>query len=735
MSRQTLPRSEDRELLTGRARFLDDLDVARFALLLGVVRSPFPHAEVHRRSPVAFSGTELIQFADVAHLQWAQLLPAVPPLTPLAGDRARYVGHPVAAVLAEDRTVLFDALNDVNVTFEPLPASVTVAEALAPDAPLVYEEMTGNIVWNDESESDPRRFDAVDYELRRTFVNPRVAPAMMECRGVVAVPEEGGGVTVYVSHQNPHKLRNEIATIFDLDPALVRVVVPQVGGAFGAKSPLYPEYVLSVHAALRSGRPVKYVETRSENLAVTTQGRGQVQRIRLGASRDGRLQALRVEIDADFGAAVDIQRWCVMLSRYMLSGAYRIPHIEWSIRGVLTHTAPVGAFRGAGRPEAAYLIERAMDELARDLAIDPAEIRRTNFIRPDEFPYETGTGVTYDSGAYQTALDAALDRIGYSDVRRRDPEQGRVHGVGIACYVQMAAGGEEYADVAIDADGRVLVHTGTLPHGQGHETTWAQITAAVLGVAFDRVKVNYGDTAAVPRGGGTSGSRSTPLGGSAVHLAAGEVAKRLRDLAARRLEAPEENIRLEDGRAVVAGTDTGVDLATLVADHGAPIMASHVFAGSSQNFPFGTHVCLIEMDPDTGEVEVADYVEVDDCGEVIDPRIVEGQLLGGTLQGISYALAEAGLFDWGGEMSGGDQGAFHIPTIGAAPMVRCARTETPSPINPLGVKGVGESGITGAVPAVANAVHDALAKLGVHDPEVQVPFTPGRVWAVIQRTR
>jgi carbon-monoxide dehydrogenase large subunit len=558
---------------------------------------------------------------------------------------------------------------------------------------------------------------------------------MLECRAVTAVPD-GRGVTVYVGHQNGHKLQRELVAVLDLEPGDVRIVVPEVGGGFGAKSALYPEYVLAAYAALCLGHPVKYIETRTENMLVTTHGRGQTQRVEIGAMGDGTLTALRAEIDVDFGAAADLQRWCAALTRHMLSGAYRIPRIEWSVRGVLTHTAPLGPFRGAGRPEAAYLVERAVDEVAAELGMDPAAVREANFIAPNDFPYQTGTGATYDSGAYATAMRAALDIGGYEEWRRLQAERraggdGTLIGIGIASYVELAAGGEEYAAVAVADDGTVEVRTGTSPHGQGHHTAWAQLAAERVGVAMEAVTVSHGDTAVVPRGGGTSGSRSAAVGGSAVAAAADRVAARLRDLAADRLEASSHDIRLDGGRAAVAGTDVTVTIADLVADAGGSVAAEEVFASGGQNFPFGTHLCVVEVTPGSGEVTVVGHVAVDDCGRVLNPLLVEGQIHGGVMQGVSYALAEEARFDEDGQPQTTGLHTYRIPAVAQMVPLTSRRTETPSPVNPLGMKGVGESGITGATPAVANAVFDALRPLGVGEDRLTMPFTPDRVWAAV----
>lgn len=728
-------RVEDADLLTGRAGFVDDLAVSKEALHLTVLRSPFAHATVRINSLPLSPGVLAMTVSDVSHLEWNQLLPGPPPLRALAGDRTRYVGEPIAAFVTDDREQGVELAAAVDVDYEPLPAATTVERALAADAPLVYEDLGTNVAYRDESSHNRELFADADVVIRRTFRNHRIAPGMMEPRAITAVPD-GDGVTVYVSHQHAHKLRNELAAILQIDDTEVRVVVPEVGGGFGAKSSLYPEYVLVAHAALVTGHPVKFIESRSENLAVTAHGRDQVQHVEVGATADGDLVGLRVGIDANFGAAIDLQRWSIALTRRMLSGAYRIPTIEWSMRGVFTHTAPLGAFRGAGRPEAAYLIERVMDELARELSVDSAELRMRNFVPASEFPYATGTDVTYDSGDYHEALRCALEEAGYAELRREQRERRQsmtasLLGIGLATYVEMTAGGEEYAEVEVDGRGDFTVRTGTSPHGQGHDTTWAQLAADRVGLPVDRATVIHGDTSEVPRGGGTSGSRSAVLGGSAVAEAADRVADLLREMAAERLEAAAGDIGIADGRAVVAGTDIGVDIAELVAAHGEPVMASETFVGKGQTFPFGSHVCAIEIDLGTGEIEIVRYVAVDDCGRVINPMVVEGQLFGGALQGISHALAEEVIHDEAGQLLTGTLASYSLPPIGSAPQMTFLRTETPSPLNPLGLKGVGESGVTGATPAVANAVYDALASLGIDGEALTMPFTPGKVWAAM----
>jgi aerobic carbon-monoxide dehydrogenase large subunit len=735
---RSMRRVEDEDLLVGRAPFTDDLEVAREAAHLVLVRSPFAHAAVRLGSPPA--GVLTIVAEDVPELTWPHLLPGPPLRRPLASDRTRFVGEAVAAIVSDDPRRGQDLASEFDVDFEPLEASTTVERALQSGAPLVYEDMGTNVAYHDESESDPRLFSDADLVIERKFRQHRIAPAMMECRAILAVPDGSGGLVVYVSHQNAHKFHGELVRSFGLAPQQIRVIVPNVGGAFGAKGPLYGEYLLAAWAALQTGRPVKFIESRSENLLLTVHGRSQTQRVQAGVTRDGRITALRAEIDGELGAALDSQRWCLGSTRVMLSGAYRIPRIEWDVRGILTHTPPIGAFRGAGRPEAAYLIERMVDEIGRELDIDPSVVRRQNFIEPDAFPYRLPTGGTYDSGDYRKAFDLALDRLDYDSARAEqigtDPSSRHLTGVGVAAYVEMSAIGHEYGAVELREDGSVFVRTGTSPHGQGHYTSWTQLVVAQLGVHPGDVTVVHGDTAVVPRGHGTFGSKSSSLGGSAVELAAQRVADELRRLAAEHLEVAPEDIVFANGAAEVVGSPgSGVPLATLAAAAGGKIGAEHDFEGTGQNHPYGTHVCTVRIDTETGEVSITNYVAIDDSGRLINPLIVEGQIHGGIMQGISHALAEEIRFDEHGQLLNGSLATYPLPTMAAAPVIDGHRTEARSPTNPLGVKGVGESGITGATAAVANAVYAALAPLGIDEDVLPMPFTKDKVWSAVAEAR
>lgn len=728
-----ISRVEDAALVSGCGRFLDDIE-PEGTLHLAVARSQVAHGSITQVDVSAASGRVGVQVftaEDMLHLQWRQLLEGLPPRMALASDVVRYQGEPVAVTLAGNLTLAHDAARDIWIDYEERPVMADVRTAMATDAPSIYPDLDSNVVYRSGGGSVEGLFDGADVVVERTFPNHRIAPGMLEPRGVLAVPGKGC-LTVYCSHQSPHRFRDQLAEAIGASPDEIRVVVPDVGGGFGSKASFYPEYPLVADLARRTGQPVKYVETRSENLAVSAHGRSQLTTVAIGATHSGEIVGLRFQTIGDMGAAVDNQRWCLHLTERMVSGCYRIPRIERELLGVLTNTAPVGAFRGAGRPEAAYAIERAMDHLARRLEVDPIELRKRNLIDHSSFPYETGVGSTYDSGAYRTALEIAEDRLGYHDVRSEQTTmEGRIVGVGVAAYVELSGGGGEFGEVALAGDGSVSVKTGTSSHGQGHRTTWAQLAADALGVPIERVTVIHGDTAVVPRGGGTSGSRSAPLGGTAVGLAASDLADQLRGRAAERLEAAVQDIRLEDGRAIVAGTDVGVDLGDLVGADEGSLAAEIDFVSPGPTYPFGVHGCVVEMEPDTGEISIRKYVAVDDCGRVINPVITEGQVHGGVAQGVGHALFEEVRYDEAGNLTTGNWASYRIPAISDVLFIDAVRTETPSPNNPLGVKGIGEAGATGSTPAVANAVIDALSQIGIDEEELTMPYTPDKVWAAI----
>ncbi len=738
---RSVRRLEDEAILARGAVFVDDIDIPG-CLHLIVIRSPFANTTVSIDTSAAGQAAGVVGVwagDDLAHLSLPQVGVELEPRPVVARRRARHAGEPVAVIVAESRRDGLRAADLVDADFDPDPAAVTLEAARAPGAPRVDPALPDNVAYTvDVSDPDPDLLSAADVVVSLDLVNQRVAPGMLEGRAVAAIPE-GNGLVVHASHQMPHKLSQWLARALGIPAAAVRVIVPDVGGGFGAKASVYPEDVLVAHLARELQRPVKFVEDRTENLTTTAHGRGQRAHVEIGATAEGRLVGLRAGIDVDFGAYVDNQRYSAALTAMMACGAYRMA-TEVEVRGILTHTPPMGAFRGAGRPEAAYMVERAVDTLARSLRIDPVEFRLANFIPPEAFPYDTGTGAVYDSGNYAAALTAAAERIDYAGWRRTQAERRaagstRLLGIGVASYVELSSSGKERATVTIGRDGSVVVATGTSPSGQGHRTTWAQLVADQLGLEPEDIEVVLADTGRVGSGGGTAGSRSAPLGGSAVALAAATVANDVRRLAATRLEAAADDIVLAGGRATVAGTNVGLSLGDVAAGAGGTIAIDEEFDAPNLNYPFGTHICVVEVDIETGEIEIVRYVSVDDCGAVINPMIVEGQFHGGTMQGVAQALYERIEFDASGGLVTANFMSYALPDILQAPDQEAYRTETPSPNNDLGLKGAGEAGATGSTPAVANAVMDALAPFGVTDTDLPMPYTPERVWRAIAAAR
>jgi carbon-monoxide dehydrogenase large subunit len=571
----------------------------------------------------------------------------------------------------------------------------------------------------------------------------------MEGGAVVAVPgDDGDGhvITVYPATQMPHRFWQEVSEELGLDPSQVRVVVPDVGGAFGAKGSGAAEQFVAAAAARRIGRPVKWVETRSENLVGMPHGRGQVQYIEMGFTRDGRITGLRCRIVGDAGAYGGFGGMLpAATTRLMATGTYRIPRLSYEVAVALTNTAPMGAFRGAGRPEAAAYLERIMDFAATELGIDPVELRRRNFLQPDEFPYTTLTGARYDSGDYDAALSEAVriaryDELRAEQARRRERGERLQLGIGVATYVEVTAGGagSEWGAVQVHDDGTATIRVGTSSHGQGHATSFAMIVSDTLGIPLDAIKFVQSDTAVVPRGGGTGGSRSGQLGGSAVLRASEAVLDQARAVAARLLEAaPEDIVVTDDGRLGVAGVPSTAlpwaEVARAAASEGAPLSAELDVTQKGATFPFGAHIAVVEVDTETGRVELVRHVAVDDCGRIINPLIVAGQQHGGVAQGAAQALWEQMVYDADGNPLTTNLMDYAMPSAAELPSFETANTQTPSPLNPLGAKGIGESGTIGSTPAVQNAVIDALAHLGVR--HLDMPCTAERVWRAIQAAR
>jgi carbon-monoxide dehydrogenase large subunit len=625
--------------------------------------------------------------------------------------------------------------------------------ALTDSAPVIHEEYSDNLAfrWSAAGGDVEAVFAQADTILEFRVVNHRLIANAMEPRAVAAHYEaDTDNLTLWSTTQVPHVLRNTLADVLGLPAANLRVIAPEVGGGFGAKAGVYSEEVVISFLARRLGRPVKWVATRGEDYLATGHGRDQLQMGRLAATREGRVLGIELKLIADCGAYYGrITPTIPTLTAQMITGVYDIPNVRVEILGAFTNKVQIEPYRGAGRPEAAFLIERVMDVLADRLGIDPAEIRRRNFIPPDRFPYHAPIAGVYDSGEYARALNKALELADYQELRaeqvRRRQAGGKLIGVGLACYVEMGGVGPfETGIVTIDPDGKATVLSGSSPHGQGHETSWAQIAAQILQVPLEDVTVKHGDTAVVPRGIGTFGSRSTPVGGSAIFINAQTVRERGLEIAAHLLEAAPLDMTLSDGRFHVRGLPerslTWQDVAQaayhnpdLPAELQGKLTGEEDFKPQGNTYPFGAHIAVVEIDPDTGEVELTRFLAVDDCGRVINPLLVEGQVHGGIAQGVGQALLEQAVYDETGNLSSGSLLDYALPRADNFPVFETDRTETPAPQNPLGAKGIGEGGTTGSTPAIANAVMDALSPLGIE--HLDMPFTAEKVWRAIQAHR
>ena len=772
-------RREDPALLSGEARFVNDLAVPG-ALHMVMVRSPYAHARVTsidlsaaRAMPGvvgAYSG------ADLAG-EWAAPLPCAWPVTPdmqspphypLATEEVAYVGDGVAVVVADSEVAARDAALAVVVGYDELPAAVDLEDA-ASDRVLAHHTLGTNRAYTWELMPDPAAVDRAFAEAAVTvserYVQQRLIASAMEPRGVCVVPQPfGGDLTVYSATQIPHILRTMLGVTTGVPESRLRVVAPSVGGGFGSKLDVYAEELICVALARKLRRPVRWTEERSEAAQATVQGRGQVQDIELAADAEGRVRAVRVRILADMGAYLQLVTPGVpLLGAFLYHGVYDVPAYSFTCTGVFTNKTPTDAYRGAGRPEATYAIERAMDALARRIGVDPAEVRRRNFIAPDKFPYSSVAGLVFDSGNYAAALEAALGLAGYDDLRaeqaRRRESGGRsMLGIGLSSYVEMcglapsrvlaslhySAGGWETASVRMLPTGKVQVVTGTSPHGQGHVTSWSMIVADRLGVSPDDVEVLHSDTAVAPWGMDTYGSRSLSVGGTAVAMAADKVIEKARLLAAHQLEVAPEDLELRGGELAVRGSPgRTVSLGALAFEaftaHNLPegmepnLEGSVTFDPTNFTFPFGTHVAVVDVDTDTGRVDLVRYVAVDDCGNQVNPLIVDGQVHGGIAQGVAQALWEEAAYDDAGNLLTTTFADYLVPAASELPSFVLGRTVTPSPSNLLGVKGIGEAGTIASTPAVVNAVVDALAPLGVTD--IDMPITPERVWRAVGAAR
>ncbi|MFJ3334799.1 xanthine dehydrogenase family protein molybdopterin-binding subunit [Streptomyces sp. NPDC086766] len=771
-------RKEDARLITGQTNWTDNITVTGL-LHLAVLRSPMAHARIERVdvSPAlerpgvvaAFSGRDLADGLASLPCGWPVTEDIVlPDHPPIALDEVRHAGDPVAVVVARDRYAAADALEAIEVDYEPLPPVLDLEAALADDAPLVHADQGTNrcYVWPLKTGEDYAAVrERADVVVRRRFHQQRLIPNAMEPRAVVVTPLSASGeYTVYSATQIPHILRIMLSAVTGVPEHKLRVVAPDVGGGFGSKLQVYGEEAIAVAVARRLGRPVKWTESRSEGYLATHHGRGMIQDVEVAATRDGRLLGLKVDLLADMGAYLMLVTPGIpILGAFMYPGIYKMDAYDFTCTGVFTTRTPTDAYRGAGRPEATFAIERIMDELAAELGLDPVELRRRNWIGHEEFPYTTVAGLTYDSGDYAAATDKALALFGYDDLRaeqRKRNERGdRVRlGIGVSTFTEMcglapsrvlrdlryAAGGWEAASIRMLPTGKVEVVTGTSPHGQGHVTCWSQIASDVLGVPFDDVEVVHGDTLTAPQGMDTYGSRSLVVGGAAVHRAAEKVVEKARRVAAHLLEASEDDLDFAHGVFSVKGSPEARKTIQEVAfetflSHDVPegmeptINAEYLLDPENFSYPHGTHLCAVEVDTETGFTRIRSYVCVDDVGRVINPLIVEGQVHGGLAQGIAQALYEEAVYDDEGNLVSGSMADYLVPAAPDLPDFVTDRTETPAVSNPLGAKGVGEAGTIASTPAVVNAVVDALRPLGVRD--VRMPCTPERVWEAVRSAR
>ena len=756
-------RIEDPRLLTAGGTYVDDLRVPQLtgAARVTFVRSHHGHAlitGVDASAALAAPGV-------IAVLTYQDINDIPPPPPPpeggpppgseaaplpmggvwqeplLAVDRVRFVGEPVAMVLTDDSYQGEDAAELVSVDYEPLPAIVGAADALAGQT-LLFPDAGSNVVV--AHPAGDTAFDGCDVVVSHDIVNQRVAPVPMEGRAAAAM-WTGGKLTVWVSTQNAQISRFIMAGAFGLDPDAIRVVAPDVGGGFGAKVGIDRDAILVAWAARHTGRALRWVETRSENLVGMTHGRAQEHSIKIGGTRDGRVLAYRLDVVQDTGAYPRMSGFLPTLTNLMAVGPYDIAHVEVGYRVVVTNTTPIAAYRGAGRPEATAAIERAMDLFATEIGMDPAEVRRKNLVPADKFPHQTPCGAHYDSGDYVGALDKVLAGAGYPGLRAeqaRRRERGDVVqlGIGVASYVEITAADAdngETARVVVNGDGTATVYTGSSPHGQGHDTAWSMLVQSDLGIPMDKVTVLHGDTDEIPLGTGTYASRSLQLGGMAVHKAALEVKDQARRLAADMMEASEADLELDTDRGLwhVRGDPESGRTWADVAGHAGPdgLVAAVHFTEAQPTFPFGAHVAVAEVDTETGKVTLVRHVTVDDAGIVVNPVLTEGQRHGGIAQGAAQALLEEMVYDADGNPLTGTLADYAAITATELPSFELLVSETPTPVNPLGVKGIGEAGTIGATPAVQNAVIDGVSHLGVR--HIDMPTTPGRVWAAIKEAR
>ena len=766
-------RKEDARLITGQTNWTDNITLPGL-VHVAFVRSPYAHARIvsvdvsaAREAPgvfAAYSG------ADFAAEQGS--LPCAWPVTPdivvpdhpsMAVDTVRYGGEIVACVVARDRYAAADAAELVDVTYEAREPVLDMEAALAPGSVQVHEAGNKSFTWELANGDLDAAFRDAPVVLERTYRQQRLIPSAMEPRSVVVAPV-GDEYTMWSATQIPHILRLMLALVTGIPEHKLRVIAPDVGGGFGSKLQVTAEEVLALLLARKLGRPVKWTESRTEGNVAVHHGRDQLQKLRLAATADGRILALDVHLLADMGAYLMLVTPGVpLLGAFMFNAIYKMDAYRFNCTGVFTTKTPTDAYRGAGRPEATYAIEHLMDDLAAELGIDPLELRERNWIKHEEFPYTTIAGLTYDSGNYEAATAEAKKLFHYDELRTEQAERAAAGsavrlGIGVSTFTEMcglapsrvlgslayAAGGWEHASIRMLPTGKVEVITGSSAHGQGHETAWSQIVADQLGVPFEDIRVLHGDTAVAPKGMDTYGSRSLVVGGTAIVNACEKVRNKARVVAAAMLEVSPDDLEWDAGRWAVRGDpDQGKSIGEIAfaafAAHNLPdgvepsLDSDATYDPDNFSFPHGTHLCAAEVDTETGQVRIRSYVAVDDIGNVVNPLIVEGQVHGGLAQGIAQALYEEAAYDSSGNLVTASLADYLIPSAADLPSFTTARTTTPSTLNPLGVKGVGEAGTIASTPAVVNAIVDALRPFGVAD--VPMPCTPERVWRAMQEAR
>jgi aerobic carbon-monoxide dehydrogenase large subunit len=744
-------RKEDPKFLTVGGTYMDDLPLPG-AVHVTYVRSTVAHARILSVDvEEARSAPGVVAVFTGADVDLAPIVPSLGLINQemvrpwLASEVTRYVGEPLVAIVTEERYQGADAAELVFVDYDPLPVVVDPEEALK-DEVVLFPEAGTNVSMRLPGGTGDALFEGCEVVVRQRIVNQRVAPCPLEVRGSAA-KWEGDHLTYWVSTQSAHAAKEDVAKQLGVDEDQIRVIAPDVGGGFGAKIATYPEEILVASIARLVGRPARWTETRSESMLNLGHGRGQTQLVEIGGDRTGRVTAYRLTVLQESGAYPLNGTVLPFMSRFMTTGVYDIPKAEFSSISVVTNTTPTTAYRGAGRPEAAAAIERGMDVFAAEIGMDPAEVRRRNFIANDQFPFTTPMGTTYDIGDYDGALTLALESAGYDELRReqarrRDAGETNVLGIGLSVYVEITAGPgspKEFGAVEVQPDGKVLVRTGASPHGQGHATAFSMLVADRMGVPIDDVEVIHGDTDIVPRGQGTMGSRSLQAGGMAVVRAAEQVVQRAKEVAAEAFEASVDDIVLDTaaGRFHVAGTPaiakSWLDLAAFASEQegGSGLLAAEVdYQGQSPTFPFGAHVAVVEVDTETGRVRLERIIAVDDAGVILNPLLADGQVHGGLAQGVAQALMEEVRYDPDGNPITSNLADYAFISAAELPSFERIPMETPTPVNELGAKGIGESATIGSTPAVHNAVVDALAHLGVR--HVDMPCTPERVWRAMR---